>query len=475
MIIHGKGGTGKSRVIQTITEHFKTQGAAHLLIKAAYTGVAASIIDGKTTHVIAQVSRKSKAGMSNDSKGKLQSFWRYFIYLIIDEISMIGKSFFAMLSRHIGIGRAKPGKPESDLSFGGINVILCGNFHQFPPVAVGPSEALYYLMNTLKDSTEAQLERTIYEEFDTVVILRQQVRCKDLIWDAFLKRLRMGEVREADLRLLRSLVITSADCPPTDFSCAPWSECHLVTPRHAVRRLWNDAAIRKHCSESGQRLFICSANDKIKKKALTMRERYAVAGHQFADDGTRKRKTQDLPHTVEIAVGMRVMVTSNLETDLDITNGARGVITDIVLDPEEPPLPDTSITKLIYLPSYILVKLDDERAGRASRNKTGIFAAFSKNGTEYEAMSCQARKFNFNITITSNLPSLFIHVLPTLQGRVHRGHPCGGLDGDLHLSLSAHQRRREPPPRLTRHRHRSTGPSGSTRHFHYQPQLLDRG
>ncbi|TFK80708.1 hypothetical protein K466DRAFT_445388, partial [Polyporus arcularius HHB13444] len=50
MILHGEGGTGKSLVIQTITEHFVASGAKHLLLKAAYTGVAASLIDGKTTH-----------------------------------------------------------------------------------------------------------------------------------------------------------------------------------------------------------------------------------------------------------------------------------------------------------------------------------------------------------------------------------------------------------------------------------------
>ncbi|OCH86075.1 hypothetical protein OBBRIDRAFT_691913, partial [Obba rivulosa] len=50
MVIHSEGGTGKSRVIQTVTEHFVQKGARYLLLKAAYTGVAASLIDGKTTH-----------------------------------------------------------------------------------------------------------------------------------------------------------------------------------------------------------------------------------------------------------------------------------------------------------------------------------------------------------------------------------------------------------------------------------------
>ena len=43
MLIHGEGGTGKSKVILTITDDFTQSGAKHLLLKAAYTGVAAHL------------------------------------------------------------------------------------------------------------------------------------------------------------------------------------------------------------------------------------------------------------------------------------------------------------------------------------------------------------------------------------------------------------------------------------------------
>ncbi|TFK61795.1 hypothetical protein BDN72DRAFT_777857, partial [Pluteus cervinus] len=52
MLIHGEGGTGKSKVIQTVTQSFERLKVRHRLMKAAYTGIAASLIDGKTTHVI---------------------------------------------------------------------------------------------------------------------------------------------------------------------------------------------------------------------------------------------------------------------------------------------------------------------------------------------------------------------------------------------------------------------------------------
>lgn len=54
---------------------------------------------------------------------------------------------------------------------------------------------------------------------------------------------------------------------------------------------------------------------------------------------------------------MKVMVTSNVKTDLDVTNGAHGEIVDIILHPNEPTLEDGPVVKLKYLPSYVLVKL----------------------------------------------------------------------------------------------------------------------
>jgi len=37
----------------------------------------------------------------------------------------------------------------------------------------------------------------------------------------------------------------------------------------------------------------------------------------------QSRRNNDLPNVVKLAVGMKVMVTANIETDLDVTNGAR--------------------------------------------------------------------------------------------------------------------------------------------------------
>ncbi|KIL66495.1 hypothetical protein M378DRAFT_75208, partial [Amanita muscaria Koide BX008] len=50
MQLIGEGGTGKSRVIQTITHAFEISERLCMLRKAAYTGIAACLIGGQTLH-----------------------------------------------------------------------------------------------------------------------------------------------------------------------------------------------------------------------------------------------------------------------------------------------------------------------------------------------------------------------------------------------------------------------------------------
>jgi hypothetical protein len=74
-------------------------------------------------------------------------------------------------------------------SFGGINVVLCGDLHQFPPVAESRRKHLYRPNVPATDPLDCQIGHTIYEEFDTVVILKEQMRITDPIWHNMLSNL----------------------------------------------------------------------------------------------------------------------------------------------------------------------------------------------------------------------------------------------------------------------------------------------
>ncbi|KIJ66821.1 hypothetical protein HYDPIDRAFT_64369, partial [Hydnomerulius pinastri MD-312] len=214
-----------------------------------------------------------------------------------------------------------------------------------------------------RDSTLSQLGRAIYEEFSTVVVLNEQMRVTDEVWRDFLQHLRYGRVQQHHVDMLRTLTVTNSNCPKTDFSTEPWSDAALVTPRHAVRRLWNEAALQKRGQQAERVVFQCVAEVTIKGGPLSLPERYAAALRGRDSRGDRKRRNQDPPDVIEIAIGMKVMVTQNIETDLDITNGAHGTIVDILLSPDEPPITKLKpVIQLQHLPLYILVKLNRTRA-----------------------------------------------------------------------------------------------------------------
>jgi hypothetical protein len=280
MIIHGEGGTGKSKILQTITKAFKDRQCQCMLVKAAYTGVAASLIEGKTTHIIGGMSGKSGRFSTDDSitdetRSKLGRFWEHRHYLAVDEMSMIAKDFFALLARNISIGKGN----SNGQSFGGVNVIILGDFHQFPPVARSNRDALYYPIDFEKDSLSSQIGRATYEEFTTVVVLREQKRISDPIWHDFLQHLRVGTVNKEHVKMLRSLILSKKDEPSLDFSSDPWREAPLITPRHAVRCQWNDAGLRKMCRENGRQILVCIADDSIKGRPITIKERCILEAH----------------------------------------------------------------------------------------------------------------------------------------------------------------------------------------------------
>ena len=372
MLVHGEGGTGKSKLLHTVTEAFRQRGCLHRLLKAAYTGIAASQVDGKTIHTIAGISIKNgryeNNSMSEETKLKLERFWESYDYLAVDEMGMLAKDFFALLSRNTSVGKRSNG----GLSFGGINVILLGDFHQFPPVARSIRDALYYPTNPQTDSVGSQVGRATYEEFTTVVVLKEQKRVIDHTWLEFLSHLRNGVIQDKDLKMLRTLIIGRRPENDVDFSKEPWSEAPLITPRHAVRNQWNAAATRKICKRLGQQLFICPSKDTYQNRELNHQEKCALEAHR-GRKGARLNGSKDLPHQVELAIGTKVMVTDNVETDLDVTNGARGEIVGIVLHENEPPIDKAkAVVKLRYLPSYILVKFSRTRASRLDGLEAGV-------------------------------------------------------------------------------------------------------
>jgi hypothetical protein len=89
------------------------------------------------------------------------------------------------------------------------------------------------------------------------------------------------------------------------------------------------------------------------------------AGYHF-------RLRAGLPDTVDLCIGMKVMVTFNVQTDLDVSNGGRGEIVDIVLDGPEPAIPNESVVRLMYPPIYVLMRLTRTKTSALEGLEQGV-------------------------------------------------------------------------------------------------------
>ncbi len=177
MIVHGQGGTGKSALLNTISKTFDDNGASSLLAKTAMTRVAATIIGGQTLHrwaalpIKTPVSDKWVTHPTKEIGNRRRRNMENVLWLTIDEKSMMKASQLAHLSQTTSFIRGGLHNVDASLPFGGLNVILLGDFHQFPPVASSTKE----LYNLSPQTGSCQLGRNLFEQFETVIKLEEQI------------------------------------------------------------------------------------------------------------------------------------------------------------------------------------------------------------------------------------------------------------------------------------------------------------
>ncbi|KAG2757211.1 hypothetical protein P692DRAFT_20649338, partial [Suillus brevipes Sb2] len=182
--------------------------------------------------------------------------------------------------------------------FGGMDVLIIADFHQFPPIG-NINKALY---GSQPPNQKCELGRHLFEQFQTVIRLRQQARVTDHAWNDILLHARDGECTAQDLQMIRSLVITDKTCNVPDFNVPPWNNAVLITPRNSVRTRWNTLSVIKHCKYSRNLLYIAPAEDSAKDLPLSMKQRLATT--KLSLD-----QTQHLPAEVQLSIGMKVMIT----------------------------------------------------------------------------------------------------------------------------------------------------------------------
>lgn len=125
LCLGGEGGTGKNRVLDAVQALYESWNRSDCIVKTALTGKAFTMINGRTlANVLLRLRYKRKLPSAI-----------YIDLLVIDGIPTMRKVQLAQLEKLLRIAKRVPGVP-----FGGMHVVLVGDFLQLPP---GGGELLY--------------------------------------------------------------------------------------------------------------------------------------------------------------------------------------------------------------------------------------------------------------------------------------------------------------------------------------------
>ncbi|CAJ1080787.1 uncharacterized protein LOC117832690 isoform X2 [Xyrichtys novacula] len=337
--INGGAGTGKSHLIKCI--HSEASKILRTLprraeeadisnptvLLTAFTGTAAFNISGTTLHSLLKLPRSLKPpfqGLGNQLD-EIRCELLNAEIIIIDEISMVSKPLFAYVDM-----RLKQIK-GSHRPFGGMSVIAVGDFYQLPPVRQSKPLCVY-------DPSELDLWRDNFQVITLDEIMRQK---DDKTFAEMLNRLRVktrsDELSEADRALLSQRVTEPQLCPS--------DVLHIFATNKQVAA-HNSATLSLLHSD----ITTIDADD-FKKDPHT--------GHMKRQGAPCHGSRNDLPDTLDVAVGARVMLTRNIDVSQGLVNGSFATVGRLI----------SSENNGSALVTMLGLRMDDETAGRSYRTR----------------------------------------------------------------------------------------------------------
>lgn len=299
ILLSGPGGTGKTYFLKIAAEQLIKEGKN--VYCTATTGVAAitlsipGVLTASTLHSWAGV------GLAQDPPAKLYAKvlsskkalqkWRSVDTLIIDEVSMLGGEFFQKLD-YVAKRIRRNNEP-----FGGISVICSGDFLQLPPV---------------KDKWVFQTDEWEAMDFQPF-IFEEPKRYPDESHFGMLLRVRQGRPSRKDIEFLHSRV--------EEFNKRRFHELGPLEVKPTVlysRRMDVGAYNENELFKLPGGTYTYIAEDTFKP--------YTRDGRM---DDYSKLLNEAIPKSLVFKVGAQVMLKKNLDLDLGLVNGSRGVVTEL--------------------------------------------------------------------------------------------------------------------------------------------------
>ena len=220
LLLTGAAGTGKTYILSEFVRRSRRRGKNVAI--TATTGLAATHLNGTTIHAWSGIGIRDevdKQHAKNLSKQR-QDLIRKADILIIDEISMLHDFRLDMVDTITRVVR------EADEPFGGLQVVMSGDFFQLPPVKRGSRAGGYVVGSNVWN-----------DDFFTVAYLEQQYRqADDQAYTDILNGIRAGVLTRSQLAALQARQDAVSD---------PWAaQTRLLTTNQDV-----DAINAQHLAE----------------------------------------------------------------------------------------------------------------------------------------------------------------------------------------------------------------------------------
>jgi len=176
IFITGSAGTGKTYLLRQYIQYLQERRVYPTVV--APTGIAASHLKGQTIHSFFALGIRDTIVDNRYvefllGKSYLKSRFKKLKILIIDEISMVSPEIFGSMDR---ILRAFKDNPEP---FGGVQVVISGDFFQLPPVSIEPKEKRFAWQSPIWRALELSscyLEEKFRQDDDRLIALLDEIR-----------------------------------------------------------------------------------------------------------------------------------------------------------------------------------------------------------------------------------------------------------------------------------------------------------
>ncbi|XP_037260524.1 ATP-dependent DNA helicase PIF1 [Falco rusticolus] len=303
----GCAGTGKSFLLKKIVGSLPPS----VTYTTASTGVAACHIGGTTLHAFAGIG-SGKAPLEQcvqlAERPGVRQHWLACQHLIIDEISMVDGKFFDKLEAVARVVRKR------DEPFGGIQLIICGDFLQLPPVCKANEETKFCFQ-------AKSWRKCIHVNMELTEVRRQT----DKTFVSLLSAIRLGRCTE---EVTRQLMQTAANRSERDGILAT----RLCTHKDDVE-ITNERCLQQLSGE----VHAFEALDSDPELVKLIDAQCPVGGR------------------VELKLGAQVMLAKNLDVSQGLVNGARGVV--VGFESEQKGLPKVrflcGVTQVIKMEKWV--------------------------------------------------------------------------------------------------------------------------